>query len=185
MALNSSTLAVDIGAVFAIGTAGADVATVAKGLTSAIVSYSSSAQILMLPGPIVIPAGGVPSIGQGALLTVLTAEVGRSALEAEILSQLLAKDPTLGIMSKAIQKYVSTFTAFQAIAGHTATGVTVMAVQPALIGVITAGVAGADLITSATQMATLIHAAYLTSVFNGVGLASDTGVGPVAAQVLM
>jgi hypothetical protein len=185
MALNSSMLAVDIGAVFAIGTAGADVATVAKGLTSAIVSYSSSAQILMLPGPIVIPTGGAPSTGQGALLTVTTAEIGRLDLKVGILSQLTVKDPTFGIMSLAIQKYVSTFTVFQAAAGHTATGVTVMAKKPALLGVITAGVAGADLITSATLMATLIHAAYLTSVFNGAGLASDTGVGPVASQVLI
>ena len=135
----------------------------------------------MLPGPIMIPLPTPPvaSAGQGASLTLSTADVGRSVLESGIKSQFVAKDPTLNIMAIAIQAYVLTFTAFQAAAGHSALGATVMPVTPLLAAVTAAGIAGQDSDACAKLMADIIHASFLSSVFTGLGAAVDTGVGPV------
>jgi hypothetical protein len=179
--LDVSQLGQDIKAAFTSGVDEASSDSIAVKLADAIVSYASGAEILMLPGPIMIPLPKPPvvSAGLGASLTLSTADVGRSALESGIKSQFAAEDPALSTMATAIQAYVATFTAFQATAGHSAVGATLMPVAPVLAGVVAAGVVGADLITSATSMANIIHASFLSSTFTGLGAAVDTGVGPV------
>ena len=183
--LDASQLEQDIKKAFAAGVDGADSDSIAAKLADAIVSYASGAEILMLPGPIMIPLPTPPvaSAGQGASLTLSTADAGRSALESGIKSQFAAKDPTLNIMAIAIQAYVLTFTAFQAAAGHSALGATVMPVTPLLAAVTAAGIAGQDSDACAKLMADIIHASFLLTIFTGTGLAVDTGAGPVVQNL--
>ena len=185
MPLTLAPLTTNVEAAMQLGADGASRNEVADALTDAIVSYSSGAQILMLPGPITIPSGGATSSGQGATLLVTTSETGRSALKQGIRRQFSEEDPTLGIMAKAIQEYVNTsFTVFTATVGHTAAGTTVMASPPDLELVLAGGLAGNSLAESAALMAKLIHESYQISVFSGAGTAIDTGVGTVSGQKL-
>ena len=186
MGLRLAPLTVDVEAAMQLGADGASRDEVADALASAIVSYSSEAQILMLPGPIQIPGSPpVTSTGQGATLLITTAQTGKRALKQGIRLQFSEEDPTLGIMAKAIQEYVNTsFTTFAAPVGHAAVGSTVMASPPRLELVLAGGLAGNSLAESAALMAKLIHEAFQVSVFSGAGTAADAGVGTVSGQKL-
>lgn len=186
--LNVSQLESGIKLAFAAGEDGAESDEVAVELADAIVSYGSGAEILMLPGPILIPAAPspLPSSGNGAKLTVKTAESGRSALETGIKGQFSAGDPTMNLLAMAIFAYAnSSFTVFSSTIGHTATGATLMAVPPILAPVVAAGTAGQDRDACIALMANIIHTSFSTSIFNGAGVASDGGLGAVAGQKLM
>jgi hypothetical protein len=189
MSLSSSDLESDIKLIFE---AGGEADDVAVKLASAIIDYSSKAEILMLPGPMLIPVvpTPLPSTGQGAMLGVKmpppVKASARSALELGIKGQFSAGDPTLSLMAIAIQLYVNTsFTMFQSPIGHMATGATLMAAPPILQPVVAAGLAGKDSGFCAEVMAGLIHAAFQLSIFNGAGIAIDGGLGAVVAQKLM
>tara|TARA_R110000851_G_scaffold107051_3_gene227049 strand:+ start:5234 stop:5791 length:558 start_codon:yes stop_codon:yes gene_type:complete len=170
-------------------TAGAegDESDAAAEIAAAIVEYASSAEILMLPGPILIPAAPpLPSTGQGAMLAVATADTGKSLLEHSIKNQFAAQDPTMLILGLAIQMYVNTsFTVFSAQIGHTATGATLMVAPPVLAPVVAAGLSGQSAESCAGLMASIIHMSFKTSMFNGAGIAVDGGLGAVAAQLLI
>ena len=187
MALVSSDLQSNLKNAFQSGMDGASSDEVAASVTDAIVSYASGATILMVPGPILIPAAPtpVPSTGQNQMLESALHETGRATLLSGIQGQFSSQDATLMTMALAIQTYANTsFTLFQSTIGHMATGATVMAVPPALSTIAPAGLAGSSLDDTASQMATLIHAAFIASIFTGSGVAIDGGLGFVTGPLM-
>ena len=185
--LDMNQLEFGIKLAFGVGEDGGDSDEGAVELADAIVKYGSKADILLLPGPILIPgAPPVPSSANGAKATVQSAESGRAALESGLKAQFNAGDPTMMLMSMAIMTYVNTsFFAFKATAGHMATGMTAMASPPDFTPVKNAGLAGEDSNFCAKMMAGIIHFAFQTSIFNGAAVAADGGLGAVTGQKLM
>ena len=162
---------------------------VAGFIADAIVSYASDAEILLLTGPFLIPAAPSPipdpaNIGQK--VTVKTADTGRSALKAAILSSFQTKDPVMGLVTAGIMAYIpSSFTVFQSLVGNTATGATVPTVPPVFVPCTALGLAGGSEADIVDLMATIIHASFKASIFNGAGITVAGGAGPVIAQSLL
>jgi len=160
---------------------------VAGFLASAIVDYASDAEIMLNPGPMLIPAAPspLPSSSQAASCGVQTADVGKSALEAAISGGFAAGDAPLAMMSVGIVAYVAaSFTLFTADAGHLATGATVMAAPPVLSAASSAVQnSEGSLEDWCDQVATAIHTAFLTAIFTGAGVGADGGLGAVVSTL--
>ena len=186
MALNSGNLQTDLGSAFQSGMDGASSDEVASQITDAIVSYASGASILMVPLPIPIPGTPSPSSQIGSTLNIATHETGRATLLSGIQGQFSAQDASMMTMAMAIQTYVNTsFTLFNAVIGNMAAGVTAMPAPPALSSIVPAGLGGASADQIAAQMAPLIHAAFLASIFTSPsGVAIDGGSGPVTGPLM-
>jgi len=186
MALNSGNLEADLKSAFQSGMDGASSDDVAASIADAIVAYGSGATVFMLPGPILIPgAPPIPSTGMGQTLDSALHDSGWMALFSGIKSQHDSQDATYMTMAIAVQTFVNTsFTLFQHSIGHMATGATVMAAPPALSSVPPAGLGGASMDAIAAQMASLIHASFLSSIFTGAGVAIDGGLGLVTGTLI-
>ncbi len=158
----------------------------ASALAAAIVEYASAAEIMLLPGPMMIPSTPpVVSIAQGTTVKVDSniASTGQSALEAAFKASFDAGDPIMAIAATGIVAYTAaSFTLFSA-AGHSATGVTVMATPPDLGTAMDAGKSG-SVTDTAIAMASAIHLSFTVSVFSGAGIGIDGGLGSVIGQML-
>lgn len=161
---------------------------VAGFLADAIVAYASDAEVMLLTGPFMIPV--VPPIpdlvNMGQKVAVQTAEIGGAALKSAIEASFVSGDPVMGLVTAGIMAYIPiSFTVFSSTIGNTATGVTVPTVPPILAPCIALGLAGSEEPDIVDVMATIIHASFMASLFNGVGITVAGGVGPVIAQPLM
>ena len=156
-------------------------------IADAIVAYASDAEIMLMPGPMLIPAAPspLPSSSQNASCAVQTADVGKAALESAISAGFAAGDAPLAMMTVGVVAYVAaSFTFFQATAGHLATGATVMAVPPVL-GVASSAVQSSEgaLEDWCDAVATAIHTSFLASIFTGAGVGVDGGLGAVVSPL--
>lgn len=170
---------------------GAESTDVADAISDAITDYAADAEIVCLPGPILIPgAPPVVSSAFGSKQPLVDETIGKAALTAAINAQFEAQDPTMMVMANGIVAYVAaTFVAFSATGmappmGDMVTGVTVMSVPPPLTPVVPAGLAGAEIEQIAAQMASIIHASFKASIFTGLCAAKDLGAGPVSGPIL-
>jgi hypothetical protein len=161
---------------------------VAGFLADAIVDYASDAEILLLPGPLMIPAAPpVPDIPNlGSLLQPQTTDVGKPILKASIEASFTTKDPIMSLITTGITSYIAiSFTSFMGFPGNTAVGTTVPVFIPVLAPCTALGMAGAEQDEIIELMAVLIHTAFKSSVFNGSAISVFGGIGPIIAQPLL
>ena len=151
------------------------------------VAYASSAEVVIAPGPILIPgAPPVPSSANGQKVSVQTYETGKNLLWDAIEANFNAHDRTMAIAAAGIIAYVTgAFTLFSG-GGNTVAGAAVMPPRliQALSGAIPPGLAGNSTEEQAALFAKIIHAAFKSTVFTGVCTASDGGVGPVFGTLI-
>ena len=191
MGLNVSDLKSDIIDAYQHGMDGGSAAEVAQYLAFAIVSYVSEAEIICLPGPILIPVvpTPVPSSVMGRKVKILsaTAMAGAGPLQSQILASFNAMDQ-LSLMSTGIVTYASTLTTFASPSIGAVTGASVMAIPPVFAPVIAAGMSatGEDPVIDKTSdiMSKIIHASFMSTIFTGVCTAVDGGVGPVSGPFM-
>ena len=160
---------------------------VAGFIADAIVDYASDAEILLLPGPFLIPsASPVPDPANlGRKVKVKTASAGKSALKASIRSSFETRDPVMSLITAGIMVYIpASFTVFSST-GNTATGATAPTVPPVLAPCTAAGLAGASEEKVVDLMATIIHSSFKAAIFSGTGLTVVGGTGPVISQPLL
>jgi len=157
-------------------------------IASAIENYARDAEIMLFPGPMLIPGTPpVPSTSQNAMVTVQTADLGTVALKAAILGGFTAEDPALTAWAAGCQVYAAaSFISFMGSPPlvHLATGVAVMAVPPVLVPSIAIGLAGGEMKAVADSQATAIHSAFLATIFTGAGVGIDGGLGAVTGPLI-
>jgi len=162
---------------------------VAGFLADAIVAYASDAEVMLLTGPFMIPAAPSPipdPANMGQKVQVQTAETGKVALKSAIEASFASGDPVMGLVTAGIMAYIpASFTVFSSTIGNTATGATAPTVPPVLAPCIALGLAGSEEPDIVDVMATIIHASFMASLFNGAGITVAGGLGPVIAQPLM
>ena len=162
---------------------------VAGFIADAIVAYASDAEVMLLTGPFMIPAAPSPipdPANMGQKVKVQTADVGKAALKSSIEASFSSGDPVMGLVTAGIMAYIpASFTAFQSTSGNMAAGATAPTVPPVLAPCTALGLAGSEEPDIVDLMATLIHASFMASLFNGVATTVAGGVGPVVAQPLM
>jgi hypothetical protein len=160
---------------------------VAGFMADAIVAYASDAEIMLMPGPMLIPAAPspLPSSSQNAKCAVQTADVGKAALESAISAGFAAGDAPLAMMGAGIVAYVAaSFTLFQATAGHMATGAAIMPGPPLLSVASSATQASEGALEDWCDLvATAIHAQFLLTIFTGAGVGADGGLGAVVSTL--
>ena len=157
-------------------------------IADAIVDYASEAEILLLPGPLIIPAPTpVPDLANlGSILKIQTADIAKPALKASIEASLVSKDPVMGLITTGIMAYIpASFTLFKSITGNIATGVTLPTIPPVLAPCTALGMVGSEEDKIVELMAIIIHATFKSSVFNGAGASVVGGFGPVIFQPLL
>jgi len=162
---------------------------VAGFIADAIVDYASDAEILMLTGPFMIPVIPTPMadpVNIAQPVQVQTADVGKAPLKAAIEAGFAAGDPVMVGVTTGVMAYIpASLLVFQGSPGGVATGVTVPTVPPILAPCMALGLAGAGEPEIVNLMATIIHASFKASIFNGLGLTLAGGAGPVVGQPLL
>lgn len=186
MALDKNSLERNILDGLKAGLDGASTREAAQHLAYAIVSYASDAEILCLPGPILIPgAPPVPSSALGRTVKTSTSELGKSVLWDTVDLNFINQDASMSTTAAGIVAYVaSSFTVFSG-GGITVTGASVM--PPPLANILSTvpalGLSGASIEDIAAQMATIIDAAFRGTIFTGACVAPDGGIGPVSGPL--
>ncbi|HBQ60433.1 MAG TPA: hypothetical protein DD671_12635 [Balneolaceae bacterium] len=187
MALSLSELESDLLDGFNAGLEGASVREAAQYFAFAIVAYASSAEVVIAPGPVLIPgAPPVPSSANGQKVSVQTHETGKNLLWDAIEANFVAQDKTMSIAAAGIVAYAAgAFTLFSG-GGNTVAGAAAMPppLIQALEGAIPPGLAGGTTEEQAALFAKIIHAAFKSTVFSGVCTASDGGFGPVVGTLI-
>lgn len=157
-------------------------------IADAIVDYASDAEILLLPGPLMIPAPTpVPDVANlGSVLKAQTFDIGKPLLKASIEASFTTKDPVMSLITTGVVSYIATsFTVFTGFPGNTATGTTLPVITPVLAPCTALGMAGSEQDKIIDLMAFIIHTAFKSSVFNGSAVSVFGGIGPIIAQPLL
>ena len=186
MALDRQKLYDGLVAAYTPGLAGASNEDVAGFIAMAIANYASDAEIMLAPGPMLIPGTGVVSTSQNAIVKVQTAVLGIDALKEEVLEGFMAGDLLLSDMTAGIVEYAAaSLISFKGSPEpHTALGVALMTIPPVLYPTVPIGLAGGTMLVVADAQATAIHAAFLTTIFTGSGTGVDGGLGAVVGPLI-
>ena len=159
---------------------------VAGFIAVAIANYASDAEIMLAPGPMIIPGTGVASTSQNAIVKVQTAALGIDDLKEEILKGFIDGDLVMSDMAAGIVEYAATsLILFKGSpAPHTAIGVALMSIPPFLTPSIVIGNVGGLMPAVADSQATAIHTAFLVTIFTGNGTGVDGGLGVVVGPLI-
>jgi len=161
-------------------------------IADTIVDFASDAEIIMLPGPFMMPNPSgtpplIPDVGNMAsVLKTQTAKAGHGILKSAFSASFAAKDPSWSAATAGIISYAATLTFFQGSPiPNLATGATIMVVPPVFASVTAAGLAGSDEDSCIQLMAIIIDTSFRSCIFNGAGITILAGAGPILGQPLI
>ena len=161
---------------------------IAEEIAKTIVTYASDAEILILPGPLMIP--GSPPVADlvniGKKLTVSSSTIGEAALKLSIYNSINTLDSTMSKFSLGITSYIATsFINFGDNIGNTAIGSTILPIPINFIPVKSLGLGGGSEEEIIELMSAIIDSGFKTSLFSGTCTTISAGIGPVISQKLL